>query len=91
VVGFGLKNEFEKRARYRLAIICFNARAFAQAKQQLEMILQNRLDSTSVVPLRYVDEQLAHTYRHLGDKQMRSSTWISPENTLSSQTQRWAV
>jgi tetratricopeptide (TPR) repeat protein len=68
VINFNLKNDVEERARYRLALLCFNARAFAQAKQQLEMILQNHPNETAVVPRKHVYEQLAHTYRYLGDK-----------------------
>jgi tetratricopeptide (TPR) repeat protein len=68
VINFNLKNEIEERARYRLALLCFNARAFAQAKQQLEAILENHPDSTAVVPRKHVYEQLAHTYRYLGDE-----------------------
>jgi tetratricopeptide (TPR) repeat protein len=68
VINFGLRNDLEERARYSLAIICFNAGAFAQAKQQLEMILQSHPDEPPAVSRKYVYEQLAHIYRHLGDK-----------------------
>lgn len=67
VAGFGLKNDLEERARYHIARFCFTARAFAQARQQLEIILRDYPDG-GVVSRKYVYEQLSHTCRHLGDK-----------------------
>jgi tetratricopeptide (TPR) repeat protein len=67
-IGFGLKNDIEERVLYRLAILQFKAGALAQAKQQLETILRDFPGQSSVVPRKYVYEQLSRTYRHLGDK-----------------------
>jgi len=39
-IRLGLDNQFEADARYRLAILYFTSRAFAQAKFQLETALQ---------------------------------------------------
>jgi len=66
-IGFGLKNDIEERALYRLAILHFKADALAQAKQQLETILRDFPGQSSAVPRKYVYEQLSHTCRYLGD------------------------
>ncbi len=68
VVAFGLKNDLEEQARYRVALLYFKAHGFAQARLQLEMILQDYPEG-GVVSRKYVYEQLAHTCRHLGDSE----------------------
>jgi tetratricopeptide (TPR) repeat protein len=88
VISFNLENEIEERSRYRLAVLCFKARAFAQARQQLEAILQNYPNESAVVPRKHVYEQLAHTYCYLGDKKTQSSTWIFPVDTKCKGTDR---
>jgi pentatricopeptide repeat protein len=68
VVSFGLRNDLEERARYRVALLYFKARAFAQARMHLEMILRDYPDG-GVVSRKHVYEQLSHTCRHLGDSE----------------------
>jgi len=68
VVGFGLKNDVEEESRYRLAILHYKAGALAQAKQQLEMILQDFPNQSSAVPRKQVYEALSQTCHYLGDK-----------------------
>jgi tetratricopeptide (TPR) repeat protein len=70
VIGFDLRNSTQERARYRFARLCFKARGFAQARQQLETILREFPPETAAVPRRFVYEQLSHTCRHLGDRKM---------------------
>jgi len=69
VVGFGLKNDVEERALWRLGILYYKAGALAQAKQQLETILRDFPTQNPAVPRKQVYEGLAQTYRHLGDKE----------------------
>ncbi len=68
VVGFGLKNDVEERALYRLAILHYKTGALAQAKQQLETILRDFPNQSPAVPRKQVYEGLSQTYRYLGDK-----------------------
>lgn len=68
VVGYGLKNDIEEQALYRLAILYYNAGAFAQARQQLEAILQKYPNPSAAVPRKYVYQTLSQTCRHLGDQ-----------------------
>jgi tetratricopeptide (TPR) repeat protein len=68
VVGFGLKNEVEERALYRLAILHYKTGALAQAKQQLETILRDFPNHSPAVPRKQVYECLSRTCRYLGDK-----------------------
>jgi tetratricopeptide (TPR) repeat protein len=68
VAGFGLKNDVEERALWRLGILYYKAGALAQAKQQLETILRDFPSQSSAVPRRQVYEALSQTYRYLGDR-----------------------
>ena len=68
VINLDLKNDLEERARYRVAILYFKSHGFAQARQQLEMILSNYANG-GVVPRKYVYEQLSYVCRHLGDNE----------------------
>ena len=68
VVDFGLKNDVEERALYRLAILHYKTGALAQAKQQLETILRDFPNQGPAVPRKQVYEGLSQTYRCLGDK-----------------------
>jgi tetratricopeptide (TPR) repeat protein len=67
VIGFGLRNDLEEHARYRLSRLCFMSGAYAQARQQLETILQDHPNGDFTVSRRYVYEALSRTYRQLGD------------------------
>jgi len=67
VIGFGFKNDLEEHARYRLSRLCFNARAFAQARKQLETILEDRPDGKFVVPIKEVYRGLSRSCHFLGD------------------------
>jgi len=67
-IDLGLKNEFEAHAHYRLAIIYFNAGAFAQTKQHLEIILENSEGDIPNLPRRYVYEQLSRACQYLGEE-----------------------
>ena len=66
VVAFGLKNELEEQARYHMAVLYFNDRAFAQARLQLEMILQDYPEG-GAFSRKDVYEHLSQTCRYLGD------------------------
>lgn len=68
VISYGLNNDIEERALYRLAILYFKAGALAQAKQQLETILSRESeDQAPAVPRKQVYQGLARTYHSLGD------------------------
>jgi len=67
VVGFNLKNGVEEQARYRLARLHVKAYAFAQARKQLEIILDEHSGPNYAVPCKYIYEQLSHVCTHLGD------------------------
>src|SRR5262249_16298210 len=67
-VGFALKNDVEERALYRLAILHYKAGALAEAKHQLEIILQDFPNESRGVPRKQVYEGLSQTCRYLGDK-----------------------
>jgi tetratricopeptide (TPR) repeat protein len=67
VIGFGLANDLEEHARYRLAKICFIARGFAQARQQLETIVRNHPDGRFVVAPKDVYQGLSQISLQLGD------------------------
>ena len=67
VIGFGIKNDLEEHARYRLARLCFMAGGFAPARQQLETIIRDHPNGDFVVPRRDVYETVSRTYRQLGD------------------------
>jgi pentatricopeptide repeat protein len=64
-----LKNDFEAHARYSVARLYFNERAFAQAKYQLEMILQLQQTEIPNLPKHYVFEQLSRACHYLGDEE----------------------
>lgn len=64
-----LKNDFEAHARYNVAKLYFNERAFAQAKYQLEMILQTQQAEIPNLPKHYVFEQLSRVCHYLGDEE----------------------
>lgn len=68
VVGFGLKNEFEERALWRLAIADYKAGALALAQQQLETILRDFSSQGAVIERKQVYLALSQTYHYLGDK-----------------------
>jgi tetratricopeptide (TPR) repeat protein len=68
VVGFGIKNDLEEQALYRLAILHYKSGALAQAKQQLETILRDFPNPSSSVSRRQVYQGLSQVFRDLGDK-----------------------
>jgi len=67
VIGFNLRSEFQEQARYHLARLLIRNRAFAQAKKQLELILEEFADRAPVVERSFVYEQLSTVCRCLGD------------------------
>jgi tetratricopeptide (TPR) repeat protein len=67
VIEFGIKNDFEEHARYRLARLYFQGGGFAQARQQLETILKDHPNGDFAVSRRNLYEMLSRTYRQLGD------------------------
>jgi hypothetical protein len=68
VIGFNLRNEFEEQARYYLARWLVRTGAFAQARKQLELILEEFSDQVPVVPRSHVYEQLSTVFCCLGDQ-----------------------
>jgi tetratricopeptide (TPR) repeat protein len=69
-IEFGLNNSVEARARYCLAVVSFLEGGFAQAKYQLEWLLQAYpQEEIPNVPRKYVYQQLSRTYHYLGDKE----------------------
>lgn len=67
VLGLRLGNDVEEKARYRLARRLSEAGAYAQARKQLELIVEGYSDRNSAVPRKYVYTQLAHVCGRLGD------------------------
>jgi tetratricopeptide (TPR) repeat protein len=68
VVAFNLKNDLEEQARYRLSRLYVRAHGFAQARKQLETIIQEFSAENNVVPRKYIYEQLSKVCACLGDK-----------------------
>jgi tetratricopeptide (TPR) repeat protein len=67
-VGFGVMNDVEERALWRLGILYYKTGALAQAIQQLETILGDFPSQSPAVPRRQVYEGLSQIYRRLGDE-----------------------
>ncbi len=67
VIAFNLRNEFEEQARCRLARLLVRTGAFAQARKQLEFVLEQFSDWEPIVPRSFVYEQLSIVCRSLGD------------------------
>jgi len=68
VIGFNLRDAFEEQARYRLSALLLRTGAFAQARKQLEMILEEFADRAPFVPRSFVYEQLSIVCRSLCDE-----------------------
>jgi len=68
-IDFGLKNDVEAQARYRAGILYFSAGAFAQAKYQLQTILEDRQGDIPNLPRGYIYEQLSRTCHYLGEEE----------------------
>ncbi len=68
-IGLELNSDLEAHARYQVAIIYFNAGAFAQAKHHLEAVLQARDGDVPNLPKQYIYELLSRTCHYLGEKQ----------------------
>jgi Tfp pilus assembly protein PilF len=66
-ISLGVASEFEAHARYRISLNYFRAGAFAQAKYNLEKIIQSDHADTLGLPRRSVYEQLYRTCMELGD------------------------
>jgi tetratricopeptide (TPR) repeat protein len=66
-VGLNLKNDLEERARYRLARLLVKSGGFAQARVQLEAIVQEYRNRAPEVPQAYVYELLSQVHSNLGD------------------------
>jgi tetratricopeptide (TPR) repeat protein len=67
-ITFGLKNDIEERALWRLGILYYKAGALAQAKQQLETILRDFPSQNPAISRKQIYEALSQTHRDLGDK-----------------------
>jgi len=67
VIELNLKSEHEERARYALARIYCMGGGFAQARRQLETLLQDRPGPAYAVPREYVYVQLSMACHGLGD------------------------
>jgi tetratricopeptide (TPR) repeat protein len=68
-IQFGLKNDGEAQARYSLGVVSFRDGGFAQAKHQLEFLLQNYPQEIPNVSRKDVYQQLSRVYHYLGDKE----------------------
>ena len=68
-IEFDLKNKIEAEARYRVGVLYFLTGGFAQAKHQLEVILQTYRDEVPNVPRKYVYQQLSRACHYLGEKE----------------------
>lgn len=67
-IGFNVRDSFEEQARYRLARLLMRTGAFAQARKQLELILEESAGRAPFVPRTYVYEHLSVVSRGLGDE-----------------------
>jgi tetratricopeptide (TPR) repeat protein len=65
-----LANDTEVHARYRLGLLYFADHAFAQAKHQLEAILEGHPGDILNLPRKYIYEQLSTTCHYLGDEEL---------------------
>jgi tetratricopeptide (TPR) repeat protein len=68
VIGFNLPNEVEEQARCRLARLLVQTGALAQARKQLELVLEQFSEREPIVPRSFVYEQLSIVCRSLGDE-----------------------
>jgi tetratricopeptide (TPR) repeat protein len=68
-IDFALKNSVEAQARYNLGVVAFLDGAFAQARHQLESILETYPGEIPNVSRKDVYFQLSRTYHYLGDKE----------------------
>jgi len=69
VIGSGVNNEVEAKARYRLAIVYFLKRAFAQSKHHLEAALQMPDSAVDAQLRKYIYQQMSRTCHYLGESQ----------------------
>ncbi len=75
VIGLNLKNDLEERARYRLSRLLYRSGALAQARKQLEIIVDTYPKTDAAVPPTYVYKQLSQVCRYLGDKKKARLYW----------------
>jgi len=68
-VGFNLKNDTDAQARYHLGVLYFLDSGFAQARHQLEAILENYPQEIPNVPRKDIYLQLSRVYHYLGEKE----------------------
>lgn len=69
VIQFGVSDDLEDQARYRIALLYFSLGALAQAKQHLEQVLQNTPPVLSSVPRKFVYAQLSTICDSLGERE----------------------
>ena len=67
-IGLNFQDDFEEQARYRLSGLLVRTGAFAQARKQLESILEEFAGRAPFVPRSYVYKQLSIVCSLLGDK-----------------------
>lgn len=68
VIAFNIENDIEAQAHYRVGVLYFREGAFAQAKQQLERLLQTHQGEIPNLPVKYVYEQLSRACHYLGEE-----------------------
>jgi tetratricopeptide (TPR) repeat protein len=68
-IGLGLSNQYEASARYRLAMLYFTSRAFAQSKLHLEAALALPEGIADVELRRFIYQGLSRTCHYLGEFQ----------------------
>jgi hypothetical protein len=68
-IRFGLKNDAEVEPRYRVGVLYFVDGGFAQAKRQLESILETHLEGTKATPSKLIYYQLSRVCHYLGEKE----------------------
>jgi tetratricopeptide (TPR) repeat protein len=66
-IAFGIANATEADARYRIAILYFSERAFAQAKHHLEIALQLPDKALTLQTRRFIYQQMSRTCHYLGE------------------------
>ena len=66
-IGHELRNDIEAQSRYRLALLNVNEGAYAQAKYQLEALLQMPESNVVSVSQKFIYEQLSIVCRYLGE------------------------
>jgi len=68
-VAFGLRNATEAEAHYRLAVVYFMDKAYAQAKHHLEMALDLPDEALSSQLRKFIYQQMSRTCHYLGESE----------------------